>query len=108
MPSKKFVAKCPYDACPMARFGESKVSYGYTISLYGCVYCDFNFVVAAATDANDNTRLVAQWSLDSTSGLYVLRKVCEHNPPSWVELACSALPKNRQPKQQEPKNEDQT
>ncbi len=101
MRPKNIVAKCPYDACPLARFGESKASHGYTISLYGCVYCNFNFVVAVAADASGDARFVAQWSLNTESGRYVLGKVYEHNPHGWVALACSALPKNRQPEQRE-------
>ena len=98
------VASCPYDGCPLRPFEAVKAPLGYTIALYGCRDCNFNYVVAVARDASGHTRPVAQWSLEPTSGLYVLVKEYDRTPPAWLELTRAALPRREQSEQHEPRN----
>lgn len=93
---KKAVANCPYDTCPMTPFAKVKATHGFTIALHGCRYCNFNLVIAVASDANGKERRVAQWHPSSELQLYILDREYGHNP-SWFALACSALPTHKQP-----------
>jgi hypothetical protein len=95
-PDTKYLPKCPFDACPMKPFARVKVSLGYTVALHGCRFCNFNHVIAIASDENGSTRMVAQWSFDVGSGLYVLAKEYGTNPPDWLEFTCAALPQGEQ------------
>jgi len=80
------------DGCPLRPFASRKASHGFTISLFGRRFCNYDRVLAVASDADGNTRLVATWSVDPTSGLYILRQEHGRNPPGWLDLTCSALP----------------
>src|SRR4051794_33700027 len=86
------VANCPFDGCPMRPFKLVKAPPGWTIALHGCRFCNFNRVVAVAGDAGGRRRMVAEWSVDPASGLYILVKEYGHNPPAWLDLTCAALP----------------
>lgn len=91
MKSSAAVASCPFDGCPLRPFA-SVPAPGYTIALHGCRFCDFNCVVAVATDPTGKVRPVAQWARDADSGIYVLTKEFDRPPPAWLQLACAALP----------------
>ena len=90
------VANCPLDGCPMRPFATVKAPLGFTISLHGCYFCNFDHVVVTASDAGGKTRLVAQWSYIADSGVYILVKEYGRNSPGWIELTCSALPQREQ------------
>ena len=92
MPATEPVAKCPYDACPLRPFRRVQAPPGCTIALHGCRFCNFNFVVAVATDASGDNRLVGQWSVSPTSGQYVIVKEYGPNPPAWLDIVRAALP----------------
>jgi hypothetical protein len=87
--------RCPFDSCPLPAFAVVKAPPGCTIALHGCRYCDFNYVLAVATDTCGNRRLIAQWSYNTDSGLYLLVKEYGPNPPGWIDLTCSALPERK-------------
>ena len=87
---------CPNDACPLTVCAKVGATFGWTIRLYGCVYCDFDRVYALAHDAEGNTRAVAGWRYDREAGLYVLTSESPNNPPGWLELTCAALPQRKQ------------
>jgi hypothetical protein len=89
------VASCPNDGCPLVPFAAVKAPLGYTIALHGCRYCNFDHVVAVATDATGRTRPVARWSYDADARLYVLVEY-GRSPPRWLELTCSAIPQKQQ------------
>lgn len=93
----RLVPRCPFAGCPMRPFKQVKTGHGWTISLCGCRFCNFNYVVALASDNTGRTRPVAQWSFGTASGLYVLAKEYGTHPPEWIDLTCAALPRPRQP-----------
>jgi hypothetical protein len=89
------MATCPSDGCPLKPFKKVRAPHGYTLALHGCRFCNFDHVVVVAGDSTGRTRLVAQWSIDSASGVYILAKEYGPNPPTWLELTCSALPQRK-------------
>jgi hypothetical protein len=84
--------KCPNDGCRMGPFRRVKAPPGCPIALHGCRFCDFDRVVARATDGSGNGRFVAAWRRDPAGGVYVLESEHGRNPPGWLELTCAALP----------------
>jgi hypothetical protein len=96
MTRSEIAGTCPYDACPLQPFAAVKVGLGWTITLHGCHYCDFNHVVGVAADVAGRSRLVAVWGYKPDERRYVLAEEHGHNPPDWLDLADSALPKRTQ------------
>ncbi len=92
MRPRESLPNCPYDGCPLKPFARMKAPRGCTIALHGCRFCNFNFVVAVATDASRGNRLVGQWSVSPTSGQYVIVKEYGPNPPAWLDIVRAALP----------------
>ena len=92
---KDAVASCPNDGCALQPFKTVKAPPGYTLALHGCRFCNFDHIIAVATDASGDVRPVARWAIDSESGLYVLVEEYGRTPPTWLELTCAALPQRK-------------
>lgn len=86
------VIRCPLDGGPLKPFAEVRANLGFTISLVGCSYCEYDHVCAIATDAAGHERYFAQWSFDRTSNEYILVMEVPSIPSDWLDLARAVLP----------------